>query len=49
MDNNHENPLAETTESQTQRRETSHPFNSENLTRVTGRMGRLDFAILSLG
>ena len=49
MDNNYENPLPETNESQTMRRETTHPFNKENLARINGRMGRLDFAILSLG
>ena len=49
MDNNYENPLPETSETQVPRRETTHPFSSSNLTRITGRMGRLDFAILTIG
>ena len=48
MENNQDNVSAEPSEQQT-RKETTHPFNKENLARINGRMGRLDFAILSLG
>ena len=46
MDNyNQENPHVEENGAVV-RRETSHPFNKENLGQINGRMGRLDFAIL---
>ena len=46
MDNNQENPIEETVQV-LDRNETFHPFNQKNLGSLTGRMGRLDFAILS--
>ena len=49
MDNNQENSTPNLSEVITQRSETTHPFNKENLNRISGRMGRLDFAILSIG
>ena len=47
MDNNNqENPLTEY-EQATTRSETAHPFDKQSLGTLNGRMGRLDFAILS--
>jgi uncharacterized membrane protein YhaH (DUF805 family) len=47
MDNNNqENPLIEH-EQATTRSETAHPFDKQSLGTLNGRMGRLDFAILS--
>ena len=47
MDNNNqENPIEEAVQV-LNRNETSHPFNKQSLGTLNGRMGRLDYAILS--
>ena len=47
MDNNNQEYPTEESELVLVRKDTTHPFNKKNLGTLIGRMGRLDFAILS--